>query len=616
MFEEFHLHLFNDLKGQWMAEILRPVGGAGATWPVNVVVTRQQLAWLRNGTQPDAAQLQDIGDKVWKSLLPNPLPQKFQNDLANLGGLPAGVRITVALTGVDAASAPANLCRVCDLPLETLYEAAHAHFGSNGRTPITRCLQVGFDVDPEKVAYPLRILLAVSAPSDLPSPGAPGQEEAAIRQALGSLIDLGGPIELTLLHQPTRISLMRELRKNRYHVLHFVGHGGFGIVDRDPNPQGHLLLIQEGTENSPNPVSDPTPASVLLNILRNSGVRLAVLTACSSAQASQDGPKYPPAAFTGVAQRLISATGGVSAVVAMQFDLANAAAVAFSKSFYGQLVEYPERPVDVIVAEARNELSVGAAWANTRTWVTPAVFSRCRGGRVFDFQPYFGTLSEAACKELAVVEEFIDILSKAIAWIDGQSAGSRLDLVAERARNEALLQAKLDRRGELLGETVGVRGGKASRGSRISGPLVLRTRLAGAVNNLVVKLQFEATKLTLLSAQPGKDLQGGQLVPSRAPGRGQERLVALNLRGGQSLPAGEYELAVLEWEVTGAAPGEMLTVIADPEPLVRNGQPQIVRGLNGLVFVTGANAIAAAPRPAAAVGNSATPTASPSTPPA
>ena len=70
---------------------------------------------------------------------------------------------------------------------------------------------------------------------------------------------------------------------------------------------------------------------------------------------------------------------GLPAVVAMQYEITDRAAVEFARSFYEALAE--GLPVDAAVAEARKAISL--AVTNTVEWGTPVLYMRAPQGAIF-----------------------------------------------------------------------------------------------------------------------------------------------------------------------------------------------------------------------------------------
>ena len=148
------------------------------------------------------------------------------------------------------------------------------------------------------------------------------------------------------------------------------------------------LLFERPTSRESDPVgADEFGVALNRPDLR---LRLVVLTACSSAAAQPKDPgesKYLANAFDGVAHHLLRATD-VSAVVAMQFDLEVAAAKVFAREFYKSLLADQE-DIDVAVSRCRQELATRFD-LGSGVWITPALYSRSRNGRVFEFRERLG----------------------------------------------------------------------------------------------------------------------------------------------------------------------------------------------------------------------------------
>ena len=71
------------------------------------------------------------------------------------------------------------------------------------------------------------------------------------------------------------------------------------------------------------------------------------------------------------------------AVVAMQFEISDEAAITFAEELYQSLIGRQD-PIDVAVAEARKAIFTEV---NETEWATPVLFLRNEDGRLFDFAP-------------------------------------------------------------------------------------------------------------------------------------------------------------------------------------------------------------------------------------
>ena len=203
---------------------------------------------------------------------------------------------------------------------------------------------------PFPISPPLRILAMISAPSDVPE--LQGEQEwGKLRSAVGDLTGRG-MVEVDRLETGTLAALQRPLRLHEYHVLHFVGHG---VYDEDAQ-DGALAL--EGTDGRTRLVTG-RDLGVMLRGHRS--LRLVVLNACEGARSARDDP------FGGVAQALVRQ--GIPAVIAMQFEISDPAALVFSQSFYQAIAD--GLPVDLAMVEARMAMF---AEGNEVEWATPVLY--------------------------------------------------------------------------------------------------------------------------------------------------------------------------------------------------------------------------------------------------
>jgi hypothetical protein len=128
------------------------------------------------------------------------------------------------------------------------------------------------------------------------------------------------------------------------------------------------VLILEDEHGRP----DLVTASALADQLRDcTGLRLLFLNACKTAQVFASGP------FSGVATALLQV--GIPAVIAMQFPITDAAALAFSEGVYRRLALGDS--IDEAVAEGR--LAIRRRLPDSLEWGTPVLFLRAPDGRLF-----------------------------------------------------------------------------------------------------------------------------------------------------------------------------------------------------------------------------------------
>jgi len=320
-----------------------------------------------NSTEGRAAQ--EFGRKVYEAIFQGEVRDCLRRSLDVANQQPDhGLRLRLRLS-----AAPA----LADWPWEYLYDSSlRRFFAHSASTPIVRYLDLPQRIQPLAVQAPLKILVMIANPRDV------GQldVEAEWRKVQAALADLvaRGLVTLTRLEKATLAALQRQLRQDQYHIFHFVGHGGFD----QQNQEGVLLLEQE------NGLARLVAGSYIGALLHDHrSLRLAVLNACEGARTAQSDP------FAGVAQTLLQQ--GIPAVIAMQFEITDGAAITFAHEFYTALAD--RYPVDAALAEARKAIY---AAGNDVEWGTPVLYLRAQNGNIFAI----AELREAPPLPLPVVE--------------------------------------------------------------------------------------------------------------------------------------------------------------------------------------------------------------------
>jgi tetratricopeptide (TPR) repeat protein len=260
---------------------------------------------------------------------------------------------------------------LADLPWELLYDRADDWFlALSDRTPVIRYVQLPDPPRPVPVTLPLRILLIRSEPGDHPSLGLDAEWEQ-VSQALDELSD-ARKVQFTELASATLGELRRALLRDTFHVLHYMGHGGF-----DAERNGVLLFTDRAGHGLPVTSGD---LGVLLH--DHTSLRLAVLNAC---EAGRTDPTDP---FAGVADTLVRC--GIPAVIAMQFEVSDDAAIEFAPALYGALAA--GRPVDAAVAEARRAIYT----VSPLEWATPVLYLRADDALLFDITSHMAQATSTA----------------------------------------------------------------------------------------------------------------------------------------------------------------------------------------------------------------------------
>ena len=213
------------------------------------------------------------------------------------------------------------------MPWEFLYDPRQAEYVCLSRnTPLVRYLELQQPLQSLKVTPPLRILGVIAGPSDLPALDVARERERVERAVAG--LRAQGAVELAWLAGQTWRDLQRELQGGPWHILHFVGHGGFDAA-RD---EGYVCLAGEDGR------AQPLHATLLARLLADHrSLRLVLLNTCYGARSGGRD------VFSSTASILLRR--GIPAVLAMQDEITDRAAIAFARAFYETLaVGCPRMP--------------------------------------------------------------------------------------------------------------------------------------------------------------------------------------------------------------------------------------------------------------------------------
>jgi hypothetical protein len=295
-----------------------------------------------------------VGVSLFTALFQGDVLTAFRNSYAFARNKEQGLRIKLRLS-----ESP----QLVNYPWELLYNVLDKRFlALYATSPIVRYIELKETLRVSPVILPLRILVAIASPTDF-EPLDVMREWNGLLEATEKLRDLGIVI-VEQLEKPTFSELEATLDKNtRYNIFHFIGHGGF---DRS-NEEGVLCF------ESASGRADMVNGEMLGAILRDQGITLAVLNACEGARTSYVDP------FAGVAQSLVYCD--IPAVVAMQFEISDEAAIRCSRAIYESLAA--GATIDAAVSRARKKI---LASGKALEWATPVLYSRSPDGRVFDIR--------------------------------------------------------------------------------------------------------------------------------------------------------------------------------------------------------------------------------------
>lgn len=347
---------------KYVARVLRsPVGEAEArfSWPfseqdLEVFVLR--IGQTRRGTRrmgsPEMGYAKDFGRQLYRTVFDGQVGTSLMRSLDEADRMGKGLRLRFHLD-----DAP----NLRDVPWEYLYiDELNRFLVVSTETPLVRYIDLPRRIRPLAVTPPLQVLVVVSNPRDV----AKLDVEEEWNRLSGSLrpVQERGLLNLERLDTATLSALQDRLRRGYVHILHFIGHGVF----EEASGQGALYFEDEAGR------AREVTSEVLGAVVHDHrSLRLAVLNSCEGARSSPQDP------FSGVASGLVAQ--GLPAVIAMQFEITDQAAIAFAQEFYEAIAD--GYPVDAALAEARKTLYT---LGNDVEWGTPVLHMRAADGRIFD----------------------------------------------------------------------------------------------------------------------------------------------------------------------------------------------------------------------------------------
>ncbi|GAA2742485.1 hypothetical protein GCM10009868_12640 [Terrabacter aerolatus] len=336
---DFDVAVTREGQGYAARVLASPVGQASVPFTLPFVATDLAQFMVAVGPPrvssrrlvPAEARVLDVreyGRRLGDALLSGEVGKAFRDSLDAARSEGRDLRLRLRLDAVP---------DLDPVPWEYLYDTALGRFLTlSQETPVVRLLDSLERPPVVRVEAPLRVLVMISSPSDLPEL-AVDRERELLMATTGDLV-ASGRLTVTVLEAATLTALQRALLDD-FHVFHFIGHGGF-----DQEAQEGVLVL-ERDDGTAHRVSGAR-LGTLLHDART--MQLAVLNACEGARSSGRD------AFSGVAQALVRQ--GLPAVVAMQTEISDRAALVFSHEFYYFLTR--GLGIDAAICEVRKAMAV------------------------------------------------------------------------------------------------------------------------------------------------------------------------------------------------------------------------------------------------------------------
>jgi len=360
---DFELEINPGTGGTYPVAARAPGGEAAATMRLllssadldhHLAVVRDKVlassAVLRGAPTADERPVRDLGQRLFEALVADDVRSLYVASRQRAREKDCALRLVLRVR-------PPELAR---LPWEFLFDPGQQDY--LGLTmPLVRYPEVLAPRQPLEAVLPLRILGMVARPGDQHSLEV-DEERRRLRTAVEGL-KREGLVELSWVAGQTYNALQDALDQGPWHVFHFVGHGGY---NRDTE-EGTLALADHTGRTR------RVGADDLSRLLaEHHTLRLVVLNACDTGRGSALD------AFSSTAGALVRRW--IPAVVAMQFEISDPAAIVFAETFYESVAK--RRPVDDSVMRARRALRLDNK--DTLEWGTPVLYLRAPEGRIFD----------------------------------------------------------------------------------------------------------------------------------------------------------------------------------------------------------------------------------------
>ena len=447
---------------------------------LQIALLRSSGTWRRVDSVEGEA-VQKLGNELWASLFAGEVLGRLQTSRNLARQREMGLRVKLRISSPELAA----------LPWEYLYDPAQADYLSlSTSTPLVRYIPLPQAMEPLTVRLPLRILAMAVTSDDLPGLDVERERERLDR-AIAPLRERG-IVELTWLDGRTWRDLQRALRREQWHIFHFIGHGGFDAVHRE----GLIVLADEQGK------SHRLSATDLGRLLGDhEPLRLAVLNSCDSARADRLD------VFSSTATTLVRR--GTPAVVAMQYEITDDAAIEFSRSFYEAVAD--GMAVDGAMAEARK----GVALAIPNTLAPDGVLFKLSGRRRRRASPS----SVVATSAVPVVPP-----------TDAVEAAERERLAEEAKRERAVAEG--DERERLAAEAteaaerdrVAAEAAEAAERDRLAAEAAERDRVAAEATERD-RLAAEASERDRVAAEAAEAAERDRLAAAAAAQAERERLI-------------------------------------------------------------------------------------------
>jgi hypothetical protein len=218
-----------------------------------------EIAVLRSGSlrrdvvlaDPASDSVARFGRQLFEALLPGSVLTALRRSQDRARAEKKGLRLRLRIETADLAA----------VPWEFMFDPdAGDYVCLSSATPVVRYIECASSEEVLAVEPPLRVLGVIASPVDRPALDV-GREKRRLQEATDGL-QKAGLLTLDWLEGSTPRDLQQALWKDSYHILHFVGHGGFDAAQ----DEGVLAFQNEDGKTTSSPA--PPPCSCVVTCRR------------------------------------------------------------------------------------------------------------------------------------------------------------------------------------------------------------------------------------------------------------------------------------------------------------------------------------------------------------
>lgn len=325
-----------------------PAGDASGESPLPLwVLDNSAYEVFRQYERLIGEDLCDLGEQIGKLLFPDPVLSRLTASLSLLAPKPHHrLRIRLRFASPKLRAIPWETARING-----------EYLSLRLKTPIVRYVPAPEPISALPTDETLHILGILSSPSDL-SPLQVEKERKIIEEALASLIR-SHKVTLTWLPDSRIQTLQVALQRQKYHIIHFVGHGYLSEVDQ----RSGLIFSNDNSE------SVAVTAERFSVLLRDTDVCFVFLNSCDSAQTAGS-----------IAEEVVRR--GVVSALGFQASVSDDLAITFATGFYTAMSN--RWPIDAALVEGRKAIvNMLEDDLHQPDWMRPILYTRSPDGQLF-----------------------------------------------------------------------------------------------------------------------------------------------------------------------------------------------------------------------------------------